>query len=181
MKKCTNCNAILKEGVKFCTNCGAPVKVKDKQFKVNAIDSEMANNSSIFSKKTFKIVAGFIGVIALFFILNTLMTNTDVTRKSSSVSEELLKVEGKWYDPTGVLLGDQHAIINIKKSGDRVFGQDDNNIIKFQLSPTGSNKFEGSVIYHGVEGDFVVSYIKDEKELIFTNKITKSSWKIKKF
>ncbi len=181
MKYCTNCGVQIKEDTKFCTNCGTPVTEKDKQSKEKTIDNKMDYNSSISFSRSMKIVVGLIGVIALFFILKTLMTNIDNSKNPVSVSQELSKIEGKWYDPTGVLLGDKHAIIDINKSGDKALGQDGNSVIEFQLYATGSNKYEGNVIFHGVKGNFIVNYIKDKKELIFTNKLTKYNWKIKKF
>jgi len=34
---------------------------------------------------------------------------------SFSTSEQLFKLEGKWHDPTGVLLGEREEVIWLKK------------------------------------------------------------------
>ena len=180
MKYCTNCGEQIKGDNKFCTNCGTPVKDDDKPYKENETDFKTDSNSSI-SYSRYLIIAGFIGVIALFFVIKSLTTNNDTTGNSFSVSRKLSKVEGKWYDPTGVLLGDKHAIINIVNKGERAIGKDDNNIIKFELIPKKNNHYFAKVIFHGVKGDFDVKYNSQKEKLVFVNQLTKASWNIIKF
>ena len=73
MKYCSNCNAILKEGVKFCSKCGAPVQKIESQDKVTD-DQETTFQTHTLNpkeKKNFplnKILLGISIIVVLLFI-----------------------------------------------------------------------------------------------------------------
>ncbi len=45
MIHCSNCNATLKEGAKFCTHCGSPIKELEQTKKVNTGLNELLENT----------------------------------------------------------------------------------------------------------------------------------------
>lgn len=60
-------------------------------------------------------------------------------------------------------------------------GKDDNGIIELKINTRGVNKYLAMVKLYGVEGNFDVQLDKQGKLLVFVSKVTKASWKIKKF
>lgn len=181
MKKCPNCKAQLKPNAKFCTNCGTPVKEVKHEKKANDSLSKLKENTQKSSSKLSKTIIGLIAIIAIFFIVKFFITDFDVSKNSLSISKELSKIEGKWYDPTGVLLGDKNAIIVFRKKGDIVVGEDSKQLIYIQLITVSKNRYDGLVVLKGVDGSFDVQYYKEENKLVFINTLTKSSWFIKKY
>ncbi len=97
-----------------------------------------------------------------------------------SISKALTKIEGEWYDPTGVLLGDKEAIITFRKRGDVVIGEDMNKALYIQLLATGTDEYGGLVVLNENSENFTVQYHSDEKKLVFLGNLTKKSWYIKK-
>jgi len=180
MKKCPNCEAQLKPKAKFCTNCGTPVVEEKHEKKVNDSLSKLKENTQKSSSKLSKTIIGLISIIAIFFIVKFFITDFDVSRNSFSISKELSKTEGKWYDPTGVILGDKNAIIVFRKKGDIVVGEDSKQLIYIQLITISKNRYDGLVVLKGVDGPFDVYFDKKENKLLFINTLTKSSWYIKK-
>ncbi len=180
MIHCSNCNATLKEGAKFCTHCGSPIKELEQTKKVNTGLNELLENTPKSPSKGTKIIVGLIAVVVLVFIVRSLVTNIDISRNSMSISKALTKIEGEWYDPTGVLLGDKEAIITFRKRGDVVIGEDMNKALYIQLLATGTDEYGGLVVLNENSENFTVQYHSDEKKLVFLGNLTKKSWYIKK-
>ncbi|WP_296385460.1 zinc ribbon domain-containing protein [Winogradskyella sp.] len=180
MTHCSNCNAILKEGVKFCTNCGAPIKKVEQTKKVNPGLTVLGENTPKSRSKGTKILVGLIAVIALFFIVRALVTNIDISRNSMSISKALNKIEGEWYDPTGELLEDTETVITFRKRGDVVIGEDKNKTLYIQLLAIGTDEYSGLVVLNGNDDNVIVQYYHDDNQLIFLSKISENSWSLKK-
>lgn len=179
MKHCSNCNATLKEGAKFCTNCGEPIEDKVGSIKPNDTFNEVKEDTPKSPSKRTRIIVGLFAVVALFFIVRSLVTNIDISRNSISISKALNKIEGDWHDPSGELLGDTEAIITFRKRGDVVIGEDKNKTLYIQLLATGNKNFSGLVVLNGIDGDFEVHFFEEEDKLVFFSTLTKTSWHIK--
>ena len=180
MTQCSNCNATLKEGAKFCTNCGTPIKDKSITRTTDDTFQESKKDKPKSPSKGTKIIIGLIAVFALFFIMRSLVNNIDITRNSLSVSKALSKIEGNWHEPTGVLLGDKEAIITFRKRGDVVIGEDKNKTLFIQLYPLGNKNYNALVVLDSIDDDFDVHFYEEEEKLVFFNTLTKTSWNIKK-
>ena len=180
MNKCINCSAPLKEGAKFCTNCGAPIEDNNGSIKPNDTFNEVKENKPKTPSKGTKILVGLLAVIALFFIVRSLVTNIDISRNSMSISKALNKIEGEWHDPSGVLLGDADAIITFRKQADVVIGEDKNKTLYIQLLAYGTNEYSGLVVLNGNDDNVIVNYYPDQNQLIFYSKLTEKTWYIKK-
>ena len=180
MNHCSNCNAPLKEGAKFCTHCGSPIKEVEQTKKVNTSLNELVENKPKSSSKGKKIIVGLVVIVALFFIVRSLVLNIDISRNSMSISKELTKIEGDWYDSSGVLLGDKDAIITFRERGDVVVGEDKNKTLYIQLFAYGTNEYSGLVVLNGNDDNVIVNYYPDQNQLIFYSKLTEKTWYIKK-
>jgi hypothetical protein len=180
MTQCSNCNATLKAGAKFCTNCGTPIKEKDFPIRANDTFHELNEDKPKRPLKRNGILVGLLAIVALFFIVRALVTNIDISRNSLSVSKALTKIEGEWYDPTGELLGDKDAIITFRKRGDVVIGEDKNKALYIQLLAIGNNEYGGLVVLNDNSENFTVNYHPDENKLVFQGNLNKSNWYIKK-
>ncbi len=178
MTHCSNCNATLKKGTKFCTSCGAPIKHKEASIKKAKKTFNEVKHKPKSVSKGIKIIVGLIAIVALFFMVRSLVTNIDITRNPMSISKALNKIVGEWHDPTGELLGDKEAIITFRKRGDVVIGEDKNKALYIQLLATGFNEYGGLVVLDGDDENFTVNYHSDENKLVFQGNLTNESWYI---
>jgi len=178
MTYCSNCGENLKAHAKFCTNCGAPIKDKDVTIKANDTSYKAKANKPKSTSKGTKLIVGLFAVVALFFMVKSLVTNIDITRNPMSISKALNKIVGEWHDPTGELLGDKEAIITFRKRGDVVIGEDKNKALYIQLLATGSNEYGGLVVLDRNDENFTVNYHSDENKLVFLGNLTKKSFYI---
>ena len=120
---CSNCNAQLKEGAKFCTKCGTAIKIIAAESHTTdlPIEGKKTNN---FSKKMI-IIGGIIAIVVVFFIGRNFISNTDTSGPLFDIDDEVGKIEGNWHDPSGIILKDKTAIINFKISGAIAEGKDE--------------------------------------------------------
>jgi len=177
MKYCTNCGEQIKGDNKFCTNCGTPVQVVEKEWNTN-METE-AKKTKYLSKKMI-MIGGLITIIAIIFIGKNIFSDTNSSEPLFDIDEEVGKIEGDWYDPSGVILNDKTAIINFESVGSFAEGQDRNNIIKISMIPTNKNTYFAKVNLDGSEAEFDVTYYNEENKLVFFSTLTKTSWSIKK-
>jgi hypothetical protein len=185
MKYCTNCGANLKEETKFCTNCGTPVQKNEKRDDVAEKREENFQTNTLEHKvkKPFplnKVLLGIGVLVVLFFFGKIIISNTDISEPLFDIDKEVAKVEGKWHDPTGVLLKDKTAIIKFKSVGSIAEGKDKNNNIKISMIPINKNRYYATTVLYGIEGEFDVTYYQEENKLVFFSTLTKTSWDIKK-
>ena len=180
MNSCSNCKAPLKKDAKFCTQCGTYTHAKEgsKASSEELIDQKEGSDG--YASKLFKMVLGFIAIMALFFIIKSFTTDISPVENSISTAKEMSKLTGLWHDPTGVLLGDREATIEMRKRENSLVGADSKNDIDIVLTPMSHNVFNGKVNLRGVDGYFDVSYYEQENKLVFFSTLTKSSWYIKK-
>lgn len=179
MTHCSNCQTLLKEGAKFCTNCGTPIKIIDKEVhnKGIVLEEKKTNNNS----GKYIIVGVVIIIVALFYTGKHILLNVDNQEPLFDIEQEVEKIDGDWYDPTGVMLNDKTAIINFRSSGSFAEGKDQNSIIKISMIPVNKNQYYATVILNEVKGEFDATYYHDEGKLAFFSTLTKSSWNIKKY
>ncbi|MFA5297847.1 MAG: zinc-ribbon domain-containing protein [Lutibacter sp.] len=178
-KYCPNCGAKISEETKFCTNCGASTVINNKQNDIEKSDDvliEESLNQPNKGLRIFKVLIGIVVLIVLFFIGKSFLKDSIPTEKSFSVEEQLSKIEGKWHDPTGIILGDKDAVIIFSKKGDIIIGNDKKNLFEVKITPFGANNYQGIVNLRGVEGDFSVHFYEEENKLVFFSTFTKSSW-----
>lgn len=180
MTNCSNCNATLKAGAKFCTNCGTPVEDKHRRAKANEPVQKVEVNKPKSSSKTFKIVLGIMAVVVLGFVAKSYITDLDVSRNSYSISKTLNQFVGEWEAPAGSLLKDKEVIIKFRKRGDVLVGEDLEKRVYIQLLPYTSTNFSGLVVVDDIDDDFEVHFFEEEDKLVFFSTLTKTSWHIKK-
>lgn len=181
MKYCENCGELIKPNTKFCTKCGA--SVDEIIYKQNNIENkgevnlvEESLNQPNKGKRLFLALLIMVVVAIIFFIGKSLISDAMPLEKPFSIEEQLSKIEGKWHDPTGVILGDKEAVINFKKKGDVVIGNDKGGLFETKITPFGSNNYQAIVTLRGVEGDFELHFYEEENKLVFFSTLTKSSW-----
>ena len=183
MSNCLNCNSALKPGAKFCVKCGTPVEVhlttdepiKSINFRPES-DSNPLKKTSLF----IKLLLGIAVIVFIIFVGNSYFSDSNPIEKTSLASVELSKLEGNWYDHTGIMLGDKTALIKLQKVEDVVKGQDEKGLIEIELRSAGGNKYNAKVIFRGLETDFDALFYEDENKLEFVSRVTKASWYIKK-
>lgn len=180
MVNCLNCNAPLKEGSKFCTNCGAPLEGQDRRVEVNKTPHQAEVNKTKPWSKLTKIIFGLLAVISLFFIIRSIVTNLDITRNSMSISKELSKIEGEWYDPTGTLLKNENAIISFRKKGGKIVGEDINKTLYIGLLAYRVNEYSGLVAIGDDSENYSVQYDPHKGKLFFVGDRTKKEWYLQK-
>ncbi|MBI9040600.1 zinc ribbon domain-containing protein [Lutibacter sp.] len=179
MKYCSNCNTELKEETKFCTKCG--ISLIDNHTNNNDINLVEESLNQPNKGKRFSIALLVMVVLAiLFFIGKFFMEDIVPSEQPFSIEEQLSKIEGEWHDPTGVILGNNDAIIEFNKKGDVVIGKDENNLFSAKITPFGANNYQAIVTLRGVEGDFELHFYEEENKLVFFSTLTKSSWYLKK-
>ena len=109
-KICPNCGTKLSKETKFCTNCGATLKSNNKQINTKINDEvSLVEDSLNQPNKGRRLSIAIIGILVLtvlFFIGNFFLKDVDPLEKPFSPIDELAKLEGKWYDPTGIILGE---------------------------------------------------------------------------
>lgn len=179
-KYCSNCETEINEETKFCTNCGASVNIDnskndiEKNDEINLVE-ESLNQSNKGKRLTIALL--IIVVLAIiFFIGKSFMKEVIPTEKPFSIEKQLSKIEGNWYDPTGIILSDKDAIIDFKIKGDIIIGNDKKDLFEAKITPFGSNNYSAIVNLYGVEGDFSVHFYEEENKLVFFSNLTKSSW-----
>jgi len=180
MKNCQNCGAEISQETKFCTNCGTPVDdfnhSQNDIEKNDAILIEESLNQPNKGLRIAKVLIGIVMLTILFFIGKSFLFEEETIEKPFSVSEQLNKIEGKWYDPTGVILGDKGAYIVFVKKGDIVIGNDENDLFDAKITPFGANNYQAMVELREVKGDFEVHLYEEETKLVFFSTLTKTSW-----
>lgn len=180
-KYCPKCGTKINEGDRFCSKCGIPIENNNMQ---NNIDEDILIEESLNqpnkSLRISKILLGIFVLTVLFFIGKSFFLSYDSSEKSFSTTEQLIKLEGKWHDSTGIMTGYKDVYILLRKKGDVVVGKDDKSLIEMKLTPFGSNNYGGSVILLGVEDYFEVHFYEEENKLVFFSTLTKSSWYLKK-
>lgn len=180
MTHCSNCNATLKVGAKFCTNCGAPVEDKDRRAKATNTVHTIEVNKPKSSSKLLKIILGILAVVFLGFVVKSYITDLDVSRNSYSISKTLTPLVGEWKAPAGSILKDKEVIIKFRKRGDVLVGEDLEKRVYIQLLPYTSTNFSGLVVVDDIDDDFEVHFFEEEDKLVFFSTLTKTSWHIKK-
>ena len=183
-KYCSNCGTEITEETEFCTNCGAAIKVNSKKNTLKKIDEinlvEESLNQPNKGLRISKVLIGVVILTALFLIAKSFLVETEPSEKPFSVLEQLSKLEGKWYDPTGVVLGDKAVIVVFKRKGDVITGKDEKGLFEVKITPFGANNYQAQVVLRGVKGDFELHFYKEENKLVFFSTVTKSSWYLKK-
>jgi hypothetical protein len=112
----------------------------------------------------------------VFYITKSFFIETETFESPFSIEEQLSKLEGKWHDPTGVILGDEKTIVILKQKEDIVIGIDKDGFFDVQITPFGSNNYQAIVNLRGVKGDFELHFYEEENKLVFFSTLTKSSW-----
>jgi predicted nucleic acid-binding Zn ribbon protein len=179
MKHCTNCNAELKEGIKFCTVCGAPIPTSNNSNNNNKNDINLVEESLNQPNKGKRLFIALLVIVALasiFFIGKYFMKDVVPLEKPFSIEQQLSLIEGKWHDPTGILLGDRDAVIVLNKKGDKIIGNDKKDLFEAEITPFGANNYQAMVNLRGVKGDFELHFYEEENKLVFFSTLTKSSW-----
>ena len=177
---CSNCGTILTKGTKFCTNCGASMQIisseneVEKNDEVNLVEDSL--NQPNKGKRLLIALLVMVVLTIVFFIGKSFFKDVVPTEKPFSIEEQLGKLEGKWYDPTGVVLGDKDVIIDFNRKEDVVIGKDENALFKATITPFGANNYQAMVLLRGVKGDFELHFYEEENKLVFFSTLTKSSW-----
>ena len=179
-KYCSNCGNKITEETKFCTNCGASTivgsnhNINKKNNEINLVDESLNQQDK---GKRLTITLLIIVVLAIiFFIGKYFVKDVLPVEKPFSIENQLSKIEGKWYDPTGIILSDKNAIIDFTIKGDIITGNDKKDLFEAKITPFGSNNYAAIVNLYGVEGDFSVHFYEEENKLVFFSTLTKSSW-----
>lgn len=179
MITCPNCGAKINENKKTCTNCGTSLKINTSKDDIEKSDDALIEQSLNQPNKGLRISKVLIGIVVLtvlFFIGKSFMKDAVPSETPFSIEEQLSKIEGKWHDPTGVVLGDKEAVIIFSKKGNIIIGKDKNNLFKAEISPYGANNYQAIVNLRGVKNDFELHYYEGENKLVFFSTLTKSSW-----
>lgn len=180
-KYCSKCGAKINEGAGFCSKCGIHIENNNIQ---NEIDEEILIKESLNQPnkglRISKVLIGIVVLTILFFIGKSFFLDAESSEKPFSITEQLNKLEGKWHDPSGVVLGDKDAVIILRKKRDVIIGKDNNKLIEMELTPFGSNNYGGSVVLQGEEDYLEVHFYEEENKLVFFSTLTKSSWYLKK-
>ena len=179
MKYCTNCNAELKEGTKFCTNCGAPTTTENNQNSKKNTEVNLVEDSLNQPNKGKRLSIALLGIgflVILFFIGKSFVKDVMPVEKPFSIEQQLGKIEGKWYDPTGVILGDKNVVVDFNMRGDIIIGKDKEGLFEAKITPFGANNYQALVNLRGVKGDFELHFYEEENKLVFFSTLTKSSW-----
>ena len=177
---CSNCGAILTKGTKFCTNCGASMQIisseneVEKNDEVNLVEDSL--NQPNKGKRLLIALLVMVVLTIVFFIGKSFFKDVVPTEKPFSIEEQLGKLEGKWYDPTGVVIGDKDVVIDFNRKEDVVIGKDENALFKATITPFGANNYQAMVLLRGVKGDFELHFYEEENKLVFFSTLTKSSW-----
>jgi predicted nucleic acid-binding Zn ribbon protein len=186
MKHCTNCGATITEETKFCTKCGNRVDEIinnhndiEKNEEINLVDESL--NQPNKGLRISKVLIGIVILSVLFFIGKSFMKDVVPSEKPFSIEEQLSKIEGRWHDPTGIILSDKDAIIIFSKKRDIIIGSDKKDLFEAKITPFGANNYHAIVNLHGVEADFSVHFYEEENKLVFFSTLTKSSWYLIKF
>lgn len=180
-KYCSNCGAKVNEGASFCGKCNTPIENNNIQNdKTDDVLIEESLNQPNKGLRIYKILAGILVLTVLFFIGKSFFLDSEFSEKPFSTTEQLKKLEGKWHDQTGIILGNKDALINLRKKGDVIIGKDEKKFIEIKLTPYGSNNYGGGVILHGEEDYFEVHFYEEENKLVFFSTLTKNSWYLKK-
>ncbi|WP_111706596.1 zinc-ribbon domain-containing protein [Lutibacter citreus] len=181
---CPNCGTKIQGKTKFCTNCGASLKSSNNQnnAKKNA-EVNLVEESLNQPNKGKRLSIAFLGIVVLtvlFFIGKSFLKDVDSSEKPFSPIEQLTKLEGKWYDPAGIILEEKEAVIILTRKDNIVVGKDENGLFEAKITPFGSNNYQAIVHLRGVKGDFALHFYEEENKLVFFSTLTKSSWNIKK-
>ena len=175
MKHCPNCREQISVETKFCTNCGISLNDNNtNNEEVNLVEESL--NQPNKGKRLFIALLVLVVLAIVFFIGKSFLEDVDSTEKSFSPIEQLAKLEGRWHDPTGVVLGDKEVVVLFKEKGEVVIGKDENGLFEAKITPFGSNNYQAIVKLRGVEGDFELHFYEEEKKLVFFSTLTKSSW-----
>jgi hypothetical protein len=180
MINCKKCGAEINEGTKFCTNCGASMQVISsendvkKNEEVNLVEDSL--NQPNKGKRLLIALLVMVVLTIVFFIGKSFFKDVVPTEKPFSVEEQLGKLEGKWYDPTGVIIGDKDVIVDFNRKENVVIGKDENALFKATITPFGANNYQAIVTLRGVNGDFELHFYEEENKLVFFSTLTKSSW-----
>ncbi|MEX1381813.1 zinc-ribbon domain-containing protein [Lutibacter sp.] len=180
MKHCPNCGEQIREETKFCTNCGASISnnsdqhINKKTYEVNLVEESL--NQPNKGKRLFLALLVIGGIAILFFIGKSFLKDVDSIEKPFSPIEQLAKLEGTWYDPTGIILGEKEAVIVLTREDNIVVGKDENGLFETRITPFGSNNYQAMVNLRGVKGDFELHFYEEQNKLVFFSTLTKSSW-----
>lgn len=180
MLNCKNCKAIIKEGSKFCTNCGTPVEDHNQRAKLNDTSPHLEAKKSKSPSMLTKIIFWILTIVALFFIVKSIVTNLKVSRNSLSVAYELSKIEGEWYDPSGVLLGSEDDIITFTKKGEKIVGEDSNKKLYIGLLVYRTNEYGGLVAVGDDNENYSVKYDHFKSKLFFVGDRSGKQWYLQK-
>jgi len=171
----------MNEGASFCSKCDTPTENNSLQ---NNIDDETLIKKSLNQPnkglRIFKILSGILVLAVLFFIGKSFFLGSESSEKTFSTKEQLLKLEGKWHYPSGIMLGDKNVHIFLRKKGDEIVCKDKKKLVEMKLTSFGSNNYGGIVILQGEEDYFEVHFYEEENKLVFFSTLTKSSWYLKK-
>jgi len=170
MKFCPNCGAELNAQNHFCPKCGNEITPKQSK-DASAITTTKSSGKQWLFNLIYLLAAGFV----LYFLISTY-----ISPAISARSVDMEDLIGTWHDPTGVLLGDASTLIYIKESDGNLIGQDNGQIILIELKKSNRNRFEGYVTLRGMKTIADAEYDKEDQKLIFTNKLSKLDWYIKK-
>jgi hypothetical protein len=178
-KFCSNCGARISGEIKFCTNCGASLEItnnndSNKNDDLNLVEESL--NQPNKGKRLFIALLAIVVLAIVFFIGKSFLNNVNPIEKPFSIEEQLSKIEGKWHDPTGVILGDKDVVVLFKEKGDVVIGKDENGVFSAKITPFGNNNYQAIVTLRDVEGDFELHFYEEENKLVFFSTFTKSSW-----
>lgn len=180
-KYCSNCGTEINEGVRFCSECDASVENNNIQ---NNIDDDILIENSLNQPnkglRISKVLIGIVVLTMLFFIGKSFFFENETNNKPFSIKEQLSKIEGKWHNPTKVILGDKDAVIILKRKGEIITGKDKKGLFELQITPFGSNNYQAIVKAQNGESDFSVHFYEEENKLVFFSTLTKNSWYLKK-
>lgn len=177
---CSNCGTQFNGQTKFCKKCGASLKLNNNQNEIKKNDEvnlvEDSLNQPNKSKRLFIALLVMVVLAIVFFVAKSFFIETKTLEKPFSISKQLSKIEGKWNDPTGIILGDEKTIVILKQKGEIVKGSDKNGFFDVQITPFGSNNYQAIVNLRGIKGDFELHFYEEENKLVFFSTLTKSSW-----
>lgn len=178
MKFCPKCGKDIPENIKFCPYCGYRViqEQQESSSEENRNFVSLNEAEDISTKK--KIDKNLLYKILLFFVLllagSILFVKYSNPTNTFSKTEEIKKIVGEWYDPTGVIISKGNRI-TLTQQGDDIVGTNRKENISIRITPIGKNHYRGHLIIKGVDSKNDVKYDKENGKLIFTNRLLKSS------
>lgn len=189
MRFCSNCGKEIPENAKFCPFCGYRVamnrqngsNIENSNFedKKDSVPLDITEDISNKKKTDINLLYKIVLIFVVLLVASMLFFKYKNNVKSFSKAEEIKKIVGEWYDPTGIIIS-KGDIITLKQQGNDIVGTNRKDNISIYITPVGVNHYSGHLIIYGINSNNDVKYDEKSRKLIFVNILLKSELNIYK-